>query len=150
MTFTTALCHGRLLTADVTIRGQLFSFANIYVLAQETERLQTLEDSPFDPSHLLFVAGDWNIYPDPERDRHPRSSQPYQARHWTHFAPAIASYFDAALQGSTQPYFTFSHTTHQYSARLDHIYVSLQYPSAMFSTAVSICPHSDYSAVAVL
>jgi exonuclease III len=137
----------RVVCGDVTVRGHSFSVANIYAPATRHTRAQffeSLDSTLFDPTQFAFIAGDWNCCPDPDRDRWPVVSRPDQ---WHLLAPALTSFFDAALQGAQQHYFTFIHSSLNHSARLDHVFASSCLSHYKFSTDIVDCPYSDHKAV---
>src|SRR5499427_534161 len=139
--------HGRMLLAEVSVRGRVFSVANFYAPADRPGRksfFERLTVDHFDPHKVAFIAGDWNCVPDPSRDR---SMRPELSDHWHYLAPSLVNYFDAALQGAVQHYYTFTHSSLNLSARLDHVFVSSHLASCGFSTLVFSCPYSDHSAV---
>ena len=139
----------RLLCAEVSVRGCTFAVANMYAPAKRKARLAffaTITTSTFDPLRFAFIAGDWNCCPVPSRDRTSPLTRPDG---WLDLAPSITFFFDGALMGATEPYFTFRHssTTQPYEARLDHVFVSTQLASHSLSTRVLYCSDSDHKAV---
>src|SRR5690349_14512414 len=141
--------EGRLVCAEVSIRGSTFSVANMYAPAvRETRRhfFNTIDEFTFDPFRFAFIAGDWNCCQDPSQDRSSLSTHD-RDDYWPILATSLTSFFDGALAGATEPYFTFHHRSHNYSARLDHVFVSSQLASCNLSTDVKYCPYSDHKAV---
>jgi exonuclease III len=137
----------RVLCGDITVRGRSFSVANIYAPADRTVRARffdSFDSTVFDPMQFAFLAGDWNCCPDPVQDRYPISAH---SDHWPKLAPALSSFFDAALQGAQQHYFTFIHSSNNHSARLDHVFASSCISHYTFSTDIVDCPYSDHKAV---
>ena len=141
--------EGRLVCAEVTVRGSTFSVANLYAPADHARRRNlflSFDSDTFDPFRFAFVAGDWNCCPDPSQDRSSLSDHT-RNDHWPLLAPSLTSFFDGALAGATEPYHTFFHTSINCSARLDHVFVSSQLASCNLSTDVKYCPYSDHKAV---
>ena len=140
--------HGdRMCSAEVSVRGRVFTVVNLYAPALSSERrafFKRLSSGIFDPTTDAFIVGDWNCCPNPSQDRYP---VPRDSDHWRYFAPSLREYFDAALSGAQHHYFTFTHTSHNHSARLDHVFVSTRLASYGFSTDVWNCPYSDHKAV---
>jgi endonuclease/exonuclease/phosphatase family metal-dependent hydrolase len=135
--------------AEVSVRGRVFSVANMYAPAHRKDRLPFFEDitlSTFDPLQCAFVVGDWNCCPDPSVDRTSQLSKPDG---WLALAPCLSLYFDGALAGAAEHYFTFQHssTRQPYEARLDHVFVSSQLASSSFATTILQTPNSDHKAV---
>ena len=140
---------GRLVFAEVSIRGCTFTVANMYAPADRTERrtfFHSFDETTFDPFRVAFLAGDWNCCPDPSQDRSSLSDHDH-ADYWPLLANNITSFFDGALAGATEPYHTFYHHGHHYSARLDHVFVSSQLASCNLSTTLKYCSSSDHRAV---
>lgn len=102
---------GRVLSSTFRCQGRTFKIANIYAPAERSARLHFFDTLSQDSLHFSsydFLAGDWNAYPDPTQDRS-SSSPPSTTRSWPHLRPCLLSFFDAALQGATDCYFTFHH-----------------------------------------
>ena len=141
--------EGRLVCAEVSIRGSTFSVANMYAPADPQARrtfFNSFDSFTFDPFRFALLAGDWNCCPDPSQDRSSISDRD-RVDFWPLLATSITSFFDGALAGATEPYHTFFHRSHNYSARLDHVFVSSQLASCNLSTDVKYCPYSDHKAV---
>jgi len=103
--------NGRVLHADVSVRGHSFSLVNMYAPGDRPQRLaffNSLDSSSFDPSQIAFIAGDWNCCPNPSVDRWPTATT---SDHWSALAPTLSSFYDAALDGARQHYFTFVHAS---------------------------------------
>src|SRR5262245_7694035 len=140
--------HGnRVVCAEVSVRGCTFAVANMYAPSTRSTRLEffrTLSSSTFDPMRFAFIAGDWNCCPDLSRDRTTLLLWPDG---WLDLAPSLTSFFDGALAGAAEDYFSFQHSSQNYKARLDHVFLSTQLASHSLSTRVLYCPCSDHKAV---
>ena len=142
---------GRLVCAEVSVRGSTFSVANMYAPADPTRRhnfFKSFDAFTFDPFRFAFIVGDWNCCPDPSRDRSRLANAP-RSDFWPVLAASLTSFFDGALAGAREHYFTFHHRSHNYSARLDHVFVSSQLVSCNLSTDIVHCSSSDHKAVCV-
>ena len=140
--------NDRLLLAEVSVRGCVFTVANMYAPAHhETRRpfFKSISSTlDFDPYSVAFIAGDWNSCPDPLHDRNP----PRDSKNlWRYLAPSLSEYFDAALQGAARHYFTYDHRAQAVSARLDHIFASRLLEAYSFSTSLVTYLGSDHKAV---
>src|SRR5262245_20117237 len=93
---------------------------------------------------FAFIAGDWNCCPDPSRDRTTPLLRPDG---WLDLAPSLTYFFDGALAGAAEDFFSFQHSSQNYEARLDHVFLFTQLASYSLSTRVLYCPRSDHKAV---
>jgi len=111
----------RIVQAEVSVRGCSFAVANMYAPATRPARLAFFHDLDLDMfDETTFLVGDWNCCPNPSQDR---TSVPAQPDGWMSLAPSLTSFFDGALAGAASHYFTFNHSSVNYSARLDHVFV---------------------------
>src|SRR6185295_13334181 len=142
--------NDRVVKAEVNVRGHTFQVVNMYAPADATERKRCFDRLEklsflFDPLSVAFLAGDWNCCPDPVDRDPPRA----KSDHWPRLDPLISDYFDAALQGAADRYFTFHHYNKQSSARLDHVFFSTHLAACSFSTTLLETTFSDHKALCV-
>jgi len=142
---------GRVLSSTFCCQGRPFTLTNIYAPADRTSRLHFF-DSLSNDAHLFsshdFLVGDWNAYPDPIQDR--SSPFPSSPNHtWPHLLPFIQPFFDAALQGASEPYFTFHHALFPSHSRIDHVYANCHHSDLSVDTRLVPCTRSDHDVLVV-
>ena len=88
------------------------------------------------------------MYPDIDRDR-VSVHQSSRTTTWSHFSPVLASFFDAALQGSSDRYYTYQCRHSRMQSRIDHVFANLRYASYTMDTRLVPYTRSDHSALIV-
>ena len=147
------LSDGRVLTTTFRYQGREFKLANLYVPAAYADRITFLDTLTSTHSLQLssfdFLVGDWNMVPNPRLDRQSGAIR-YDST-WPHMRPCLVSFFDAALSGAAERYFTFSTNTSAgpLHARLDHVFAHLRHEGFTMDTSIVPYARSDHSAVIV-
>ena len=93
---------GCVLASTFRFQGQVFKIANINAYSDRAARVRffdTLSAKADTFSSFDFLAGDWNAYPDPTRDRR-STAPPPETLSWPHLLPVLAPFADAAFAGS--------------------------------------------------
>ena len=142
---------GRVLASTFRYQGRSFTITNIYAPASRTARYTFFDALSSQPSHFSssdFLVGDWNAYPDPLLDRSSTSS-PSTHRTWPHLQPFLSSFFDAALCGASERFFTFHHASMNMHARLDHVFANCRHADFTMDTRIVPCTRSDHDALVV-
>jgi len=145
---------GRVLASTFRFQGQVFKIANIYAHAARPARVIFFDElsakadtfSSFD-----FLAGDWNAYPDPIRDRR-STAPPPETLSWPNLLPVLAPFADAALAGASSPYHTFHRVPRDSPSvhtRIDHVFVNVRHTSFSPSTKLLTYSPSDHQGVQV-
>ena len=122
------------------------------MLFRSSARIRFLDDFSADFPSLYssfdFLVGDWNMVPDPLQDRVTASTSRY-CNTWSHFSSCLSSFFDAAYNGASEPFFTYHATGHNMQARLDHVFAHLRHSSFTLDTSLIPYAYSDHSALVV-
>jgi len=124
--------------------------------ANYTERRTFLDDFTADFDSLFslfdFLVGDWNMVPDPLIDRVTTATSNTQTlTMWSHLAPCLRTFFDAALAGASSHFFTYEKEseTHCCQSRIDHVFAHSRYATLSFETTLYEFPRSDHRAILV-
>ena len=142
---------GRVLSSTFRYQGRPFSITNIYAPAARSARYTFFDTLSSQSSHFSsfdFLVGDWNAYPDPILDRS-STSPPSTHRTWPHLQPCLSSFFDAALSGASERFFTFHHASMNMHARLDHVFANCCHADFTMDTRIVPCTRSDHDALVV-
>ena len=89
---------GRVLATTFSFQGWSFTVCNIYAPADvpsQSTFFNDLSRSTLSSSSYDFLAGDWNSYPDPQRDRNSAVAYRRQLT-WPRLLPFLESFYDAA------------------------------------------------------
>ena len=148
------LYEGRVLSSTFRYRGQQLRIANIYMPANYTDRRNFLDDFTADFDSLFssfdFLVGDWNMVPDPLLDRVSTATSNTQTISlWSHLAPCLGSFVNAALAGAATRFFTYESATHRCQSRIDHIFAHCRHALMTMDTTLTPFPYLDHSALAV-
>ena len=150
--------HGRVLSSTFQFRGRFYNLANLYIPATREERIPFLDKlrrehldhfSSFD-----LLVGDWNMFPDLQRDRSvPRSGGPPSSfpayADWAHFAPFVSNFFDAALTGSSPLFYTFHRANPVVHSRIDHVFAHVRHVNLTVNTTPQEYSGTDHTGVLV-
>ena len=148
------LHEGRVLLSTFRFHGQVFKLANFYAPSQRPER-RTFFNRLSSQSPLFstydFLVGDWNSYPDPDRDR--RSSIPPSPNPtWPRLLPVLTSFTDAALAGSSTIYHTYHFVPQNLPSihsRIDHVFMNVRHTTYTPSTSILVFAPSDHDGILV-